>query len=68
MSGLADSDSRRSLPRWSEVTATACDITNAKLSDELLRESEERLRTLADLAPAGIFMTDPNGNYIYVNR
>ncbi|MHC4177784.1 MAG: PAS domain S-box protein, partial [Planctomycetota bacterium] len=50
------------------VYATARDITDAKRSDELLRESEERFRTLADLSPAGIYLTDPKGDCIYVNR
>jgi PAS domain S-box-containing protein len=50
------------------IYATARDITDAKRSEEMLRESEERFRTLADLSPAGIYLTNPNGDCIYVNR
>ena len=50
------------------IYATARDITDAKRSDELLRESEERFRTLADLSPAGIYLTNPAGDCVYVNR
>jgi sigma-B regulation protein RsbU (phosphoserine phosphatase) len=50
------------------IYATARDITDAKRSRELLRESEERFRTLADLSPAGIYLADPDGDCVYVNR
>lgn len=39
-----------------------------KRSEDALRESEERFRTLAALAPAGIFQADPEGRCEYVNR
>jgi len=50
------------------IYATARDITDVRHSDELLRKSEERFRTLADLSPAGIYLTDPAGGCVYVNR
>ncbi|RJP32804.1 MAG: PAS domain S-box protein [Candidatus Omnitrophota bacterium] len=33
-----------------------------------LVESEERFRTLSLLSPVGIYLTDMNGDYIYVNK
>src|SRR5690606_14750840 len=33
-----------------------------------LRASEERFRVLADVAPVGIFRTDPTGSTTFVNR
>lgn len=44
------------------------DITNHKLIEEKFTESEERFRTLADCAPVGIYLTDPDGYSTYVNR
>ena len=43
------------------------DITQRKMSEEALQESEERFHTLAALAPIGIFLSDPQGNCTYAN-
>lgn len=43
------------------------DITEQRLALEALRDSERKFQTLADLAPAGIFRTDGQGNCNYVN-
>jgi PAS domain S-box-containing protein len=43
------------------------DITENKLTDGAIRESEERLRTYIDNAPEGIFIVDALGNYLDVN-
>jgi PAS domain S-box-containing protein len=32
-----------------------------------LKKSEEKFRTLAEMAPVGIFLTDNNGKYLYTN-
>ena len=37
-------------------------------TEEALRASEERFWTLAQLSPVGIFQTDAEGNYLYVNE
>ncbi|MBL9162143.1 MAG: PAS domain S-box protein [Planctomycetaceae bacterium] len=44
------------------------DITDRKRSEEALRGSEERFRTLASHAPVGIFQTDLDGNNLFVNE
>ncbi|MEP0909183.1 PAS domain S-box protein [Leptolyngbya subtilissima ST-M1] len=47
---------------------TVMDITARKQAEEARRESETRFRTLTRHAPVGIFMTDPDGNCLYVNE
>lgn len=47
---------------------TVMDITARKQAEEARRESETRFRTLTSHAPVGIFMTDPEGNCLYVNE
>ncbi|MBE9114663.1 PAS domain S-box protein [Lusitaniella coriacea LEGE 07157] len=43
------------------------DITARKETEEALRASERRYATLTKMSPAGIFRTDPQGNYSFVN-
>lgn len=42
--------------------------SDRKRSEQALRESEERFRNLADSAPVMIWMTDADGNTIYLNQ
>ena len=44
------------------------DITERKLAEQRLNESEERFRNLADLLPQSIFETDLDGTITYVNK
>lgn len=44
------------------------DITRRKQVEDLLRESEQRFRTLASHAPVGIFLTDVDGHTEFVNE
>ncbi|MGN3975261.1 PAS domain S-box protein [Tsuneonella sp. SYSU-LHT278] len=46
----------------------AHDITEQRAAMELLVESEKRFAALADMAPAGIFRTTPDGSCNYVNE
>jgi PAS domain S-box-containing protein len=43
------------------------DITERKLTDSALRESEELFRIMATMAPVGIYLTDAKGNCLYAN-
>ncbi|MBK9219344.1 MAG: PAS domain-containing protein [Uliginosibacterium sp.] len=48
--------------------AMVADISAAKKAESALRQSESRYRTLAQLAPVGIFRLDTLGQCIYVNE
>jgi len=47
---------------------THTDISDRKHTEGNLRNSEERFQTLIALSPAGIYLTDSQGNYLYVNQ
>jgi two-component system, sensor histidine kinase and response regulator len=44
------------------------DFTERKQTEEVIRQSEQRFRTLTTQAPAGIFLTDAGGQYLFVNQ
>ncbi|MBF2088134.1 MAG: PAS domain S-box protein [Synechococcales cyanobacterium K44_A2020_017] len=44
------------------------DMTEHRLMEQSLRESDRRYETLAQLLPVGIFRTDHEGNRLYVNQ
>lgn len=50
------------------AVGTHTDITEQKISEASLKESEARFRAMADLAPAMIWITDINNLCTYVNR
>jgi PAS domain S-box-containing protein len=54
----------RAIGMWALVR----DITARKRSEESLRMSEQRFRTLANEVPVGIFEADADGRNLYVNR
>ena len=44
------------------------DITERKRAGEELRESEARLRAILDNSPGMVFLKDPEGRYLHINR
>ena len=44
------------------------DITERKRAEEKLRESGARLRAVLDNSPGMVFLKDPEGRYLHVNR
>lgn len=65
---------RGKVVEWDDVhqplrfVGTHTDITRQKQMEEELRNSEQRFRALTELSPAGIYLTDANGDYLYVNK
>ncbi len=53
---------------WPAALGVARDVTERLRSEEALRHSEERFRSLNAAAPVGIFLTNPEGRTIYVNE
>jgi PAS domain S-box-containing protein len=50
------------------MIGTSLDITDQKLKDDALRESEERFRIVADTAPVMIWMTNASRDCIFLNK
>jgi PAS domain S-box-containing protein len=56
-------------PTGEPIVLIVCeDITDGKKTEIALRESEQRFRLLADMAPVMIWMTDLGGAYKYFNK
>ncbi|MGM0510872.1 MAG: MEDS domain-containing protein, partial [Thermoplasmatota archaeon] len=48
--------------------SSGMDITDRKMMEEELRESEEKFRSYVENAPNGVFVVDKKGNYLEVNK
>lgn len=51
-----------------DIIAVNKDITDKKLAEQSIQESEERFRQFADAAPVMIWVSDENDNTVYVNK
>lgn len=56
------------LPDHGLMISTVQDVTDRKLAEEALRESERRYQIMAESSPVGIFRASPQGQCRYVNR
>ena len=61
--GIFDSEGR-----MVELQGVGRDITERKLTELALRESEERFRALAANSPTAIFLKDRDGKYLLINE
>jgi two-component system, NarL family, sensor histidine kinase UhpB len=70
--GAADFVMKANLARLAPAIRRAVDGAAAKrhalAGERALRESEERFRTLAEIAPVGIYRTNVKGGWVYVNE
>lgn len=51
-----------------KITGVDYDVTEQELSTQVIRESEERFRMMADTAPVFIWMSDPNNNTTFLSK
>jgi diguanylate cyclase (GGDEF)-like protein/PAS domain S-box-containing protein len=56
------------LPEQGLMISTVHDVTDRKLAEDALRESERRYQVMAEASPVGIFRCDRNSRCRYVNR
>ena len=53
--------------RLRAIIGISRDVTESERAAEAVRTSEARFRTIADQSPTGIFETDLEGRYVYLN-
>ena len=50
------------------VVSSLTDITEHKRSEDALRQGEQRLQAIIDMMPLGMFIKDPDSNFILMNK
>ncbi|MBL0938102.1 MAG: PAS domain S-box protein [Gemmatimonadaceae bacterium] len=50
------------------LTGLILDISDRRIAEQSIRESESRFRSMADSAPVKIWMSDPHGAFTYLNE
>jgi two-component system NtrC family sensor kinase len=50
------------------LVGLSCDITERKKAEEMLKQSEQRFREMAELLPGVVFEVDTSGRLTYVNQ
>ncbi len=63
--GVPIIDSEGDVREW---VGTCIDVEDRKQFEHALRESEQRFRTMADTAPAMLWITDPSGSCTFLSR
>lgn len=56
------------LPDMNLMITTVRDVTDQRLTEQALRESERRYQVMAESSPVGIFRLDPEGRCCHVNK
>lgn len=56
------------IPGTKKTLASLLDITQLKLAEEMLRESEKHFRNLAEMLPEAVFEADTDMNLSFVNQ
>jgi PAS domain S-box-containing protein len=51
-----------------EAVNMLVDVTDTRMAELAIKESEERFRTIASAAPVIIWMSDDEGNFLYLNK
>ena len=56
------------MPEMNLMISTVQDVTDQKLTEQALRESERRYQVMAESSPVGIFRLDTEGRCSHVNK
>jgi PAS domain S-box-containing protein len=66
--GIAGFETTAEGRRPASFVGTVADVTERKLAEDRLRESERRFRAMADTAPAVLWVTEPDGSCSFLSR
>ena len=66
--GIASFEKDGSTQKVTSFAGTIADVTDRRLSQELLLANEARFRLMADVSPATLWLTDPEGRCTFLSR